>query len=103
MRRFSLARRRLPGVVSLLDVVIHHQISKQLPGVPPRVPRHGLLLLTLLLKGVVMVLSVNLEGRLPSTAADESQTVVGGEVGGWIYEGEMVELWETLFDAEKRG
>ena len=42
MRRFSLARRRLPGVVSLLDVVIHHQISKQLPGVPPRVPRHGL-------------------------------------------------------------
>ena len=54
----DLGRHRLSGVVSLLDVVVHHQITKQLPGVFSglSVEARGLFLVSGLVKTVVVVL-----------------------------------------------
>ena len=66
------------GVVPLLDIVIHYQVTEQLPGVSPAPPCQPLsiLLLSLLLKGVVVILPVYIQGRLPLTAGDQGQAVI---------------------------
>ena len=55
-----LRRHLLSGVVSLLDVMIHHQVTKQFLRVfPDTTSESGGLLVSVLVKTVMMILSLN--------------------------------------------